>query len=213
MGFAAPSGLEVFVNGGTGEPEWTVEFEHGGPDREHTFTSIDHVNLVHSWAEHDEAVLFFTSLLGLQAPAATQVAGPQGLVRSQVMRAADGSVRLPMNVAPGADGRYPEHVAIGCHDIVAVAAAARDRGLAFLRIPDNYYDDLRARFGLPDHELTLLREHNLLYDRDSGGVFLHFYTPRVGRLFFEVVERVGGYDGYGADNAPVRLAAQARHPG
>ncbi len=212
VGFDAPSGLEVFVNGGTGEPGWTVEFEHGGPDREHTFTSIDHVNLVHSWAEHDEAVLFFTSLLGLQAPAATQVAGPQGLVRSQVMRADDGSVRLPMNVAPGADDRYPEHVAIGCHDIVAVATAARRRGLAFLRIPDNYYDDLRARFGLPEDELALLREHDLLYDRDSGGFFRHFYTPRVGRLFFEVVERVGGYDGYGADNAPVRLAAQARHP-
>lgn len=29
-----------------------------------------------------------------------------------------------------------------------------------------------------------------------------------GRVFFELVERVGGYDGYGARNAPVRLAAQ-----
>lgn len=29
-----------------------------------------------------------------------------------------------------------------------------------------------------------------------------------GSLFFELVERTGGYDGYGAQNAPVRLAAQ-----
>ena len=29
-------------------------------------------------------------------------------------------------------------------------------------------------------------------------------------MFFEVVQRLGEYDGYGADNAPVRLAAQAR---
>lgn len=214
VGFAAPSGLEVFVNDASrsrGEPGWIAEFEHGGADEQRTFTRIDHVNLVHTWAEHDEAVLFFTSLLGLQAPASTQVAGPQGLVRSQVMRSSDGAVRLPMNVAPGSVGSYPEHVALACDDIVAVASGARERGLSFLRVPDNYYDDLRARFGLPEDELVLLRQHDLLYDRDAHGAFRHFYTPRVGRLFLEVVERVDGYDGYGADNAPVRLAAQARH--
>jgi 4-hydroxyphenylpyruvate dioxygenase len=30
----------------------------------------------------------------------------------------------------------------------------------------------------------------------------------VGRISFELVERSGGYRGYGAVNAPVRLAAQ-----
>jgi len=29
-------------------------------------------------------------------------------------------------------------------------------------------------------------------------------------VFFEVVQRTGGYAGYGAANAPVRLAAQRR---
>ena len=42
----------------------------------------------------------------------------------------------------------------------------------------------------------------------ARGDFLHFYTETVGGVFFEVVERRGGYDGYGAPNAPVRLAAQ-----
>ena len=49
----------------------------------------------------------------------------------------------------------------------------------------------------------------MLYDRDADGELLHFYTARVGgRMFFEFVERRGGYDGYGAVNSPVRLAAQ-----
>jgi 4-hydroxyphenylpyruvate dioxygenase len=50
----------------------------------------------------------------------------------------------------------------------------------------------------------------VLYDRDSrGGEFLHFYTLMLGqRLFFEIVQRRGGYDGYGAPNPPVRMAAQ-----
>jgi 4-hydroxyphenylpyruvate dioxygenase len=42
-----------------------------------------------------------------------------------------------------------------------------------------------------------------------GGEFFHFYTEMVGRgLFFEVVQRSGGYGGLGAVNAPVRMAAQ-----
>ena len=43
----------------------------------------------------------------------------------------------------------------------------------------------------------------------SDGELLHFYTARVGgRMFFEFLERRDGYDGYGAVNSPVRLAAQ-----
>jgi 4-hydroxyphenylpyruvate dioxygenase len=47
-----------------------------------------------------------------------------------------------------------------------------------------------------------------MYDRDERGEFLHFYTESLGSVFFEIVERRGGYAGYGATNAPVRLAAQ-----
>ncbi len=51
----------------------------------------------------------------------------------------------------------------------------------------------------------------MLYDRDErGGELLHFFTPVIGgRVFFEVLERRGGYDGYGASNSAVRLAATA----
>ena len=85
---------------------------------------------------------------------------------------------------------------------------ARDRGLEFLTVPDNYYDDLVARFDLAPEIVAQLRELGLLYDREAGGEFVHFYTATVGEVFFEVVQRNGGYDGYGAANAPVRLAAQ-----
>jgi 4-hydroxyphenylpyruvate dioxygenase len=53
-----------------------------------------------------------------------------------------------------------------------------------------------------------MEDLGVLYDRDAEGDFLHFYTETVGGVFFEVVQRRGGYDGYGAPNAPVRLAAQ-----
>jgi hypothetical protein len=54
-----------------------------------------------------------------------------------------------------------------------------------------------------------MRELDILYDEVGGLEFLHFYTAHVGpSLFFEVVERRGGYDAYGTVNSPVRVAAQ-----
>ena len=49
-----------------------------------------------------------------------------------------------------------------------------------------------------------------MYDRDDTGEFLHVYTRRIGGAFYvEVLQRIDGYDGYGAGNTPVRLVAQA----
>lgn len=214
--FVAPGGLEVFLGEATADadPAWVREFQHGAPDDGSpgggAVEGVDHVNLVHTWQEQDEAVLFHTSVLGLVASPATEVASPTGLVRSRVMHTPDGGIRLPLNVAPPASAVYPEHVALSCPDIVAVAERARTRGMSFLPVPDNYYDDLVARFDLTAETIDLLRTWQLLYDRDEHGTFLHFYTRRIGRLFFEVVQRADDYDGYGAANAPVRLSAQAR---
>jgi 4-hydroxyphenylpyruvate dioxygenase len=177
---------------------------------------IDHVNLAQPWQHFDEAVLFYTSALALEPLPYAEVASPSGLVRSQVMQTADRDVRLVLNLAPliqqeGARKSYQEHIAFAVDDLVATARAARDRGLAFLQIPENYYEDLAARFDLDPGFLATLRELNLLYDRDADGEFLHFYTATVGSVFFEMVERRGSYDGYGAPNAPVRHAVQYDH--
>ena len=54
-----------------------------------------------------------------------------------------------------------------------------------------------------------MRELGILYDVGEGGELLHFYTAMAGSsMFFEVLERRGGYEGYGASNSPVRMAAR-----
>jgi 4-hydroxyphenylpyruvate dioxygenase len=84
-------------------------------------------------------------------------------------------------------------------------------GAPLLTIPANYYDDLDARLAPPPDLLRELRELGVLYDRDSGGEYLHFYTQVLGgRVFFEFVQRIGNYAGYGEVNAPVRMAAHRR---
>jgi len=190
-------------------PRWVDEFEGGLAD-DGSAMSIDHVNLTQPWQTADDAVLFLTSVFGLSAGAPAEVPGPTGLIRSQVMHNADLSVRLPLNVAPHIlDGAgLPQHVAFACDDVIAVARAAAGNGLPFLAVPANYYDYLSGRFGLAGERVAELKALNLLYDRSPQGEFIHFYTRTVGTVFFEFVQRIGGYDGYGTDNAPVRLAAQ-----
>jgi len=228
QGFAAPDSTEIFLCQGSpdGTAAWTREFGDGldaaAADRaEHPGAVIDHVNLAQPWQHFDEAVLFYTSALALEPQPFAEVASPTGLVRSQVMLTQDRGVRLVLNLAPliqqeGTAGTghrpgYQEHIAFAVEDLVATARAARDRGLDFLQIPANYYEDLDARFALDPEFLATLRELNLLYDRDADGEFLHFYTATVGSVFFEMVERRGAYDGYGAPNAPVRHAVQYDH--
>jgi 4-hydroxyphenylpyruvate dioxygenase len=213
--FRAPDGTEVFLSGVAPEdPAWVAEFEdgeHGPPDP--LITGIDHVNLAHPWQSFDESVLFWSSVLALGSTGSQEVAAPTGLVRSQVVRTHDGAVRLALNVAPLAFDHphgFPQHVAFSTSDTLAVARAARVAGLRPLSVPGNYYDDLIARFDLPVGLVEELADLGVLYDREGEGEFLHFYTETVGGVFFEVVERRGGYEGYGAGNAPVRLAAQHR---
>jgi 4-hydroxyphenylpyruvate dioxygenase len=210
--FRAPDGTEIFLaSAASGDTAWVPEFEGGDVPSEALLTGIDHVNLAHPWQTFDEAVLFYTSVLALRQASSQEVAAPTGLVRSHVVRTDDGCVRLALNVAPLAldrPGGYPQHVAFSCLDTMAVAREARNRGLRPLPIPRNYYEDLAARFELAPALLEEMEDLGVLYDREGDSDFLHFYTETVGSVFFEVVQRRGGYDGYGAPNAPVRLAAQ-----
>jgi 4-hydroxyphenylpyruvate dioxygenase len=86
-------------------------------------------------------------------------------------------------------------------------------GVETLRIPENYYDDLEARTGLDAARLKLLKDNNVLYDKDDSGEYLQLYTKSFKDLFFlEIVQR-RGYKGFGAINAPIRLNAQSRLAG
>ena len=104
-------------------------------------------------------------------------------------------------------GAGAQHIAFACRDVFAVADRVPNE--LQLPIPDNYYEDLAA-LRLEDSRscrAPARRKHPLRPRR--RGEFLHFFTRTINGLFFEVLERRGGYDRYGEANAPARLAAQA----
>ncbi|MFD6280504.1 bifunctional sugar phosphate isomerase/epimerase/4-hydroxyphenylpyruvate dioxygenase family protein [Streptomyces sp. NPDC060209] len=222
---AAPDGTEFFFcvtersgdtgrSGGVERAGWTGDFAPAA----HTpdpigITRVDHVALTQPWHHFDEATLFHRGVLGLRPHASVDLADPYGLLRSRAASNEDGTVRIALGVGASptedpARGGRPQHVALVTDDLVATVRRALAAGARLLPVPANYYDDLAARYEFAPGELDTYRELGILYDRDEKGEFRHCYTVTTGRVFFELVERSGGYDGYGARNAAVRLAAQ-----
>lgn len=215
---AAPDGTSLFFcrTGSDRSSGWLGDFApvRGGATPPRTgLVGIDHVGLSQPFDSFDEAALFYRAVLGLQPQESAEFAAPDGLVRSRALT--DGQRRLRIALSVSLLGRgaraaaEPQHLAFACEDLFATAEALRGLGAVFLPIPDNYYDDLAARTDLSPGTVERMREFGLLHDSSDTGTFLHLFTPMVGRrLFFEVVQRLDGYDGYGAANAPVRIAAQ-----
>jgi 4-hydroxyphenylpyruvate dioxygenase len=207
---AAPDGTQVFFCRSADHPGWLDDFRPvGAPasgDTSGDISHLDHVALTQPWHYFDEAALFYRGIVGLSPQESEELPDPYGLLRSRAMTGPDGRVRIVLNVAHVGAGAVPwQHIALASTDIMATAKRLRSLSPSILLpIPGNYHDDLEARHDVGPE----LRELGLMYDRDAGGEFLHLYTVTVGRVFFEIVQRIGGYQGYGAGNAPVRLSVQ-----
>ena len=169
----------------------------------------------------DRFILFYRAVFGLTAEPAVEFPDRFGLVKSRAMRSDNGRVRLPLNISdsPGTEtGRFItagsgagfHHIAFQTKAITQLLRHLRSLNARLLPIPHNYYADLEASGIAQDVELTALSDSDLMFDRDRTGTFRHVYASAFdGRFFFEFVER-DGYLGYGANNAAVRVAAQAR---
>jgi len=183
---------------------------------------IDHLAQALPFAQMDSFVLFYRAIFGFSPEQLWELPDPYGLIRSRTMVSRDRTVRLSLDISESrrtATGRFVsasagagvEQIAFAADDAVRAAAAVAGLGAQLLPIPANYYDDLGARHGLDDATLAELQRLNLLYDRDEGGEFVHAYTGSFdGRFHFEIVQRRGGYQQFGAANAGVRMAAQAQ---
>ncbi len=203
---------------------WEVEFEPTGESGAAAgagLLTVDHISQSMHYEEMLSWLLFYTSLLDVSKMPEQDVLDPGGLVKSQVIQSADGALRLVLNASQSkhalssrflleAFGSGVQHIAFATGDIFATARCLQENGVALLPVPENYYDDLETKTNLPGDRIDALKRHNILYDQDGGAEYLQIYTETFDdRFFFEIVER-RGYKGFGAVNAPIRLAAQSR---
>ena len=165
-------------------------------------------------------LLFHRAVLGLVPERNVVLHDPYGVIKSREIESADRAVRTSIVVSERDNtsvsravsrfrGAGVQQIALAVTDLVATARRLLAQGAPLLPIPGNYHDDLQARYDLDARLLAAMREFGILYDREpDGGELLQLYlTPFDDRFHFELVERRGGYAGYGAVNAPFRLAA------
>ncbi len=128
-----------------------------------------------------------------------------------MLQVAQGRATTTARALSAQGGASVHHIALSSTDIFDTVAKMRRAGVAFIPISPNYYDDLAARVELADGMLDRLRKSGILYDRSAGGEFLHIYTETFAdRFLFEIIQRTGAYDAYGALNSPARMASQAQ---
>jgi len=179
---------------------------------------VDHITSGVAESEFLATSLFYRAFFGLQITQPQDLIDPFGVVVSRTATSQNKKIRLPFNMtrSRGASterfrqmqgGSGVQHIALHCSDILNYVKTVGQQFI--LPIPDNYYDDLEARFDLEPALNQQLRQFNLLYDQNETGHFIHFYTKAINGMFFEVVQRFK-YDNYGEANAHVRMAAQAR---
>ncbi len=173
----------------------------------------------------DDSVRALNRATALNCPRFDSRIGPHEL-KIPAIRSPDGSLIYFVPAQLGSDGLYEidfdlsprprlQGIDAGLTSIDHVATTMEKltaNGARFVPISGNYYDDLLARFDLPPADVERMRRHNVLYERSEGGEYFHAYSqPFAGRFFFEIIQRTGDYDGYGALNAPARIASQVQH--
>ncbi len=200
---------------------WAQDFNFvDAPDAKGPLERVDHLSNVVRRSEFLSWLTFYKTVLGFTDDPQVELADPYGAFFSRVIRSEGGEVRIPINIADGGatavtrfietfGGGGVQQIALSTGDLFSFVENARAGGVAFLDIPDNYYEDLSARYDLAPELIERMRRLGVLYDRHKDGEFFHIYTKMFEqRFFFEILER-RGYDLFGAANTPARLAAQA----
>ncbi|MBB3699009.1 4-hydroxyphenylpyruvate dioxygenase [Flammeovirga yaeyamensis] len=156
------------------------------------------------WVKFYEDVMGFKLLLTFDD---NDISTEYTALMSKVVSNGNGYVKFPINEP--ADGKRKsqieeylefyngsgvQHIAVATDDICYTVSELRKRGIEFLYVPDNYYDDLKERVGNIDEEIDQLKELNILVDRDEEGYLLQIFTKPVEdrpTLFFEIIQRKG----------------------
>ena len=162
---------------------------------------LGHMN---EWVQFYEEVMGFKLLITFDD---NDISTEYTALMSKVVSNGNGYIKFPINEP--AKGRKKsqideyldfyrsagvQHIAVATNDIIHTVTELRKRGVDFLYVPDNYYDDLMERIGVIEEDIADLRKNNILVDRDDEGYLLQLFTKPVQdrpTVFFEIIQRKG----------------------
>ena len=171
---------------------------------------IDHMVGNVGWNEMNKWCKFYAEVMGFAQLVSfddKDISTEYTALMSKVMSNGNGRIKFPINEP--AEGRKKsqieeyiefyngagvQHLALATDNIIETVTALRDRGVEFLRVPGEYYEDVLDRVGEIDEDLEPLRDLGILIDRDDEGYLLQIFTkPILDRptLFIEIIQRKG----------------------
>lgn len=140
-------------------------------------------------------------------------------LKSVVMASPNHAIKMPINEpAKGKkmsqieeyvdfnSGPGVQHIALRTNDIIKAIENLKARGVEFIRVPDTYYDTMKARLeksGMKlEEDFEALKNLHILIDFDQGGYLLKLFTKHLmdrPTVFVEIIQR-RNFDGFGAGN-------------
>ena len=106
-------------------------------------------------------------------------------------------------------GAGVQHVAYATGDIINSIKALTNRGLAFIDIPESYYQSRASEFPDLQQVITSLRSTNILIDPAQSGILMQAFSKSLqtrSTFFIEVIQRLNS-DGFGNDNVKALFKA------
>ncbi len=189
-----------------GYREWVTEYNPVSTGLLHVDHCVGNVgwNQMNKWVRFYEEVMGFRNILSFDD---NDISTEYSALMSKVMSNGNGFVKFPINEpAEGKkksqveeflefyDGEGCQHVALATNNIIETVTELRKRGIEFLKVPANYYEELFRRVGQIDEDLEPLKDLGILVDRDDEGYLLQIFTKPVQdrpTLFFEIIQRKG----------------------
>ena len=98
-------------------------------------------------------------------------------------------------------GNGIQHLAFEVEDLIKTVELLKLKGVNFTKVPEKYYIELEKE--APELPIDLLRKANILCEKDEDKILLQVFTEPIGdrpTLFYEFIQRVNNYKGFGATN-------------
>lgn len=210
-----------------GFEEWESDYNPTSTGLQYVDHCVGNVgwNQMNPWVKFYEDVMGFRNILSFDDK---DISTEYSALMSKVMSSGNGFVKFPINEpAEGKkksqveeyldyySGEGCQHVALATNNIIETVTQLKSRGVEFLTVPGNYYEDLLDRVGKIDEDLKPLKELGILVDSDDEGYLLQIFTKPVEdrpTLFYEIIQRKGAKS-FGKGNFKALFEAIEREQG
>ncbi|KTD25748.1 4-hydroxyphenylpyruvate dioxygenase [Legionella maceachernii] len=217
LGIQAIGGSVIYFVDESHQPfatHWQTAQVYAQEKRGYGLTFIDHLTHNVYRGNMDKWARFYESIFNFHEIRFFNIVGQMTGLISRALASPCGKIKIPLNESKDDKSQIEEflhdyhgegiqHVALNTDDIYTTVNTLRNHGVAFLDVPDTYYEMIDQRIPWHKEPLAKLQQERILIDGDKdpkGGLLLQIFTENLfGPVFFEIIQRQGN-QGFGEGN-------------